>query len=109
MQPLTLLYERFAIEVLQACRRVGAPAELLGLSWDQLHVIMEPPWHVAWSGANWRNCARWGWMRRALPKGQSYVSLLTDLDAGGCAKSRKAMIVGQPTCSLRRCRAGAPK
>ena len=33
----TLLYERFALEVLLACRSVSAAAELLGLSWDQLH------------------------------------------------------------------------
>lgn len=37
----TLSYERFAIEVLLACRSVSAAAELLGLSCDQLHLSMD--------------------------------------------------------------------
>jgi hypothetical protein len=35
----TLLDERFAIEVLLAARGVSAAADLLGLSWDQMHGI----------------------------------------------------------------------
>ncbi|MFM7206791.1 MAG: helix-turn-helix domain-containing protein [Planctomycetaceae bacterium] len=36
----TLLFDAFAIEVLQACRNVKAAAAILGLSWDSLQTIM---------------------------------------------------------------------
>lgn len=37
----TLLYEAFAVRVLQACQNLTAAAHLLGLSWDQLQRIMD--------------------------------------------------------------------
>ena len=76
----TLLFERFALEVLQASRSLTQAKELLSLHWDSLHLIMK------------RAVAR-GLERRALDevrylgldeksflKGQSYISLLNDLE-----------------------------
>ena len=43
----TLLFEAFAVEVLQACRTVNAAAALLGLSWDAVQRSWTAPSHGA--------------------------------------------------------------
>ena len=78
----TLLYERFALEVLLACRSVSAAAELLGLSWDQLHLIMERAVERGLERRELEGLRHVGMDEKSFAKGQSYVSLLTDLDAG---------------------------
>jgi hypothetical protein len=37
----TLLFERFAIDVLQSASNQTKAAELLGVSWDEVHHIQE--------------------------------------------------------------------
>ena len=76
----TLLFESFAIDVLQACSSVKAAAELMGLNWHQVNEIKR------------RAVARGLERRQAVPvkylgideksfrKGHNYISLLTDLD-----------------------------
>ena len=76
----TLLFEAFAVEVLQACRTVKAAADLLGLSWDAVQTIMD------------RAVARGLERREATPvkqvgideknfgRGQDYITVLTDID-----------------------------
>ena len=78
----TLLYERFAIEVLLACRSVSAAAELLGLSWDQIHLIMERAVERGLERRELEELRHVGMDEKSFGQGQSYVSLLTDLDAG---------------------------
>ena len=83
----TLRYERFAIEVLLACRSVSAAAELLGLSWDPLQAIMErdPLQAIMEGGLERRDLAglRYvGMDEKSFAKGQSDVSRLNDLEAG---------------------------
>jgi len=78
----TLLYERFAIEVLRACASVSAAAELLGISWDQLHLIMERAVERGLERRELEGLRHVGMDEKSFAKGQSYVSLLTDLDAG---------------------------
>ena len=78
----TLLYERFAIEVLLACRSVSAASELLGLSWDQLHLIMERAVERGFARRELDELRYVGMDEKSFAKGQSYVSLLTDLDQG---------------------------
>jgi transposase len=78
----TLLYERFALEVLLACRSVSAAAELLGLSWDQLHLIMERAVERGLKRRDLSELRHVGMDEKSFAKGQSYVSLLTDLDHG---------------------------
>jgi len=76
----TLLDERFAIEVLLACRSVSAAAELLGLSWDQLQLIMERAVERGLQRRELEELRHVGMDEKSFAKGQSYVSLLTDLD-----------------------------
>ena len=91
----TLLYERFAIEVLPldglgalslskrlACGSVRAAAQLLGLSWDQLHLIMERAVERGMARRELDELRHVGMDEKSFAKGQSDVSLLTDLDAG---------------------------
>lgn len=78
----TLLYERFAIEVLLACRGVSAAAELMGLSWDQLHLIMERAVVRGLDRRKLEELSEVGMDEKSFAKGQSYVSLLTDLGQG---------------------------
>lgn len=76
----TLLYERFAIEVLLACRSVSAAAELLKLSWDELHSIMERAVKRGLERRELEGLRHVGMDEKSFGSGQSYVSLLTDLD-----------------------------
>ena len=78
----TLLYERFAIEVLLACGSVSAAAELLGLSWDQVHAIMQRAVERGLDRRQLEELRHVGMDEKSFAKGQSYVSLLTDLDTG---------------------------
>lgn len=76
----TLLFESFAIDVLQACSSVKAAAELMGMNWHQINQIKQ------------RAVARGLERRQAIPvenmgideksfrRGHKYVSILTDLD-----------------------------
>ena len=76
----TLLYERFAIEVLLACRSVSAAAELMGLSWDELHSIMERAVKRGLERRDLEGLRHVGMDEKSFGRGQSDVSLLTDLD-----------------------------
>jgi transposase len=75
----TLLFERLAIDWLLAASQ-KAVAERLGLSWDEVHGIMER--------AVKRGLARWqaepipwiGIDEKAFSKGHCYATLVTDLD-----------------------------
>jgi transposase len=78
----TRLDERLALEVLLACRSVSVAAELLGLSWDQLHLIMERAVKRGLERRELEELRHVGMDEKSLAKGQSDVSLLTDLDAG---------------------------
>ena len=88
----TLLDERCAIEVLLACHSVSAAAELLGLSWDQSHLIMERAVERGMArrelealrhvGMDEKSPSAMSSGPNGFAKGQSDVSLLTDLDAG---------------------------
>jgi transposase len=74
-----LLYERFAIEVLLAARGVSAAADLLGLSWDQMHGIMERAVARGLSRREWAGLCHLGMDEKSFGRGQSSISLLTDL------------------------------
>jgi transposase len=78
----TLLYEAFAVRVLQACQNLTAAAHLLGLSWDQLQRIMDRAVERGLLRRTWANTRRLGLDEKSCAKGQSYVSVMTDLDGG---------------------------
>ena len=75
----TLLDERLAIEVLLACRSVSAAAELLSLSWDELQTIMERAVQRGLLRRELAGLRHVGMDEKSFGRGQSYVSLLTDL------------------------------
>lgn len=76
----TLLFERFAIDVLQATQTVKGAQGILGTTWDET-------WHIlrrAVARGQAREAAkpmpRIGIDEKAFRKGQNYVTLLYDLD-----------------------------
>jgi len=77
----TRLFERFAVSVLLACQNITAAKGLLGLSWDQLHRIMEKAVERGLERRELDKLRYLGLDEKSFAKGQSYVSLMTDLDA----------------------------
>ena len=76
----TLLYERFTIEVLLACHSVSAAAELLRLSWDELQTRMKRAVQRGLERRELEGFRHVGMDEKSFGRGQSYISLLTDLD-----------------------------
>jgi len=76
----TLLFERFAIEVLHASRSLTQAKELLGLSWDALQRIMDRAVRRGLARRELEGLAHIGIDEKSFGSGQSYISLLSDLD-----------------------------
>jgi transposase len=76
----TLLFEAFAIEVLTASASVQGAAELLGLSWDQAHRIMQRAVERGLARRRLTGLRHVGLDEKSFKKGQDYVTTLTDLD-----------------------------
>jgi transposase len=76
----TKLFESFAVDVLQASQSVDAAADLLGLSWDQVHGIMERAVRRGLKRRSVEEVRRVGLDEKSFMRGQSYISLLNDLD-----------------------------
>jgi len=75
----TKLFERFAIEVLLASGSVSQATDLLGISWDQAHRIMERAVERGQDRRKVDELRYVGMDEKSFGRGQSYVSLLTDL------------------------------
>jgi transposase len=78
----SLLFEGFAVRVLLACQNIKAASELLGLSWDQLQQIMERAVERGLERRQLDQLRHLGMDEKSFAKGQSYVSVMTDLDEG---------------------------
>jgi transposase len=78
----TMLFEKFAIDVLLASKSVQSAKGLLRLSWDQVHELQKRA--VARGLARRRDdeVKRVGIDEKSFLKGHSYVSLLTDIEKG---------------------------
>jgi transposase len=76
----TLLFEEFAIAVLQGCRGVSAAAMLLGLSWDAAHEILRRGVERGLERRDVAALKHVGIDEKSFGRGQDYVSLMTDLD-----------------------------
>jgi transposase len=74
------LFERFAIEVLWCARSVKQAAGLLGLSWDEGDHILRRAVQRGLSRRQFEALAHVGIDEKSFRSGQSYISLLTDLD-----------------------------
>lgn len=76
----TLLFERFAIEVLLGARSIKKAQELLGISWDQAQRIQELAVERGLVRRTIEGLRYVGVDEKSFGRGQSYVSLMTDID-----------------------------
>lgn len=76
----TLMFEAFAIRVLQAASNVSRAASLLGLSWDAAHAIMAAAVERGLERRQTDDVQHVGVDEKSFGKGQDYVSVLTDID-----------------------------
>ena len=76
----TLLFERFAIDVLLATQTVKGATSILGTKWDQTWGIIERAVARGQLRKEERDLPRIGIDEKAFAKGQSYITLLYDLD-----------------------------
>jgi transposase len=78
----TLLFEAFAVEVLQAAANVKRAAELLALDWQTVHGIMQRAVERGLARRSVDELRHVGLDEKSFGQGHSYVSVMTDLDAG---------------------------
>lgn len=78
----TLMFEAFAIRVLEASATVKAAALLLRLDWHSLHQIMERAVKRGLDRRAMETVRRIGIDEKSFGHGQSYVTLMSDLEVG---------------------------
>jgi transposase len=76
----TLLFERFAVEVLLASASVSQACELLGIGWESAHDIMRRAVERGLERRQLDALKHLGMDEKSFGRGHSYVTLLTDLD-----------------------------
>ncbi len=76
----TLLFEVFAIDVLLASGSVSQACELLGIGWDTAQEIMRRAVDRGLERRQLEGLKRLGMDEKSFKRGQSYITLLTDLD-----------------------------
>ena len=76
----TLLFERFAVDVLRASATVSQACQLLGIGWDAAHDIMRRAVARGLDRRQLEGLKHLGMDEKSFRRGQSYVTLLTDLD-----------------------------
>jgi len=76
----TLFFERFAIDVLLSASNQTKAANLLGLSWNEVHTIQERAIQRGLRQRDLSDTTHLGIDEKSFLKGQSYGSLLYDLD-----------------------------
>ena len=76
----TLMFEAFAIRVLQACETVKSGAGLLRLDWHSAHQIMERAVERGLRRRKIETVRLVGIDEKSFGRGQDYVSLMTDLE-----------------------------
>ena len=76
----TLMFEAFAIRVLNAASNVKKAAELLGLSWDTAHTLMERAVARGLARRQEEPIEYIGIDEKSFGRAQDYVSLMVDID-----------------------------
>lgn len=76
----TLLFERFALDVLRASRSLSQACALLELDWDAMQRIMDRAVTRGLARREIEAVAHVGIDEKSFGAGQSYISLLSDLD-----------------------------
>ena len=75
----TLLFEAFAIKVIQACRSQSQAEELLGLDWSSIQTIVERAVERGLARRQIEGIEEVGLDEKSFCRGQDYVSLMSDL------------------------------
>jgi len=78
----TLLFEAFAIAVLLASATISQACGLLGIGWGTAQAIMERAVERGLDRRDLDAVRRLGMDEKSFRRGQSYITLLTDLDQG---------------------------
>lgn len=76
----TLLFERFAVEVLLASANITQACELLGIGWDTAQEIMRRAVERGLERRQLEDLRHLGMDEKSFRRGQSYITLLTDLE-----------------------------
>lgn len=76
----TRLFERFAVDVLLASGSVSQACQLLGLGWETAQTIMDRAVARGLEQRQLDELKHLGMDEKSFKRGQSYISLLTDLD-----------------------------
>lgn len=76
----TMLFERFAVDVLLSASSKKKAAELIGLSWDEVHHIQERAVKRGLARRSLEDLKHIGIDEKSFLKGHSYASVLYDLD-----------------------------
>ena len=76
----TLLFEAFAIEVLNACSTVKGACELIGIGWDAMHQIMSRAVERGLERRQLENVEYVGLDEKSFRRGHNYITLLNDLE-----------------------------
>ncbi len=76
----TLLFERFAVEVLLASASVSQACELLNIGWETAHEMMGRAVKRGLERRQLEAMKHLGMDEKSFGRGQSYVTLLTDLE-----------------------------
>jgi transposase len=75
-----MLFERLAVEVLQACRSLSQACDLLDLDWRSAHRIMQRAVQRGLDARQLEGLRRVGLDEKSFGLGQRYVSVLSDLE-----------------------------
>jgi len=76
----TLHFEAWAIEVMLACSSLTRACSLLGIHWDSAQRIIDRAVERGMAARSVEGLSRVGLDEKSFLKGQSYVSLMTDID-----------------------------
>lgn len=78
----TLMFEAWAVKVLQASQSVQAACRLLRLHWDSAHAVMQRAVSRGLQRRELEQVETVGLDEKSFGKGQSYVTMCVDLNAG---------------------------
>lgn len=76
----TLLFERLTIDVMKAAKSIKEAAHLLGLSWDQIHLIQKKAVERGLLRRELDEIKNVGIDEKSFLKGHKYASLMVDID-----------------------------
>lgn len=80
--PYTWLFESLAVAVLQAASSLSDACEVLRVSWEAAHRLMERAVERGLVRRDWKDIEHAGMDEKSFKRGQSYVTTLNEVSAG---------------------------